>query len=146
MSTNVRVMRCSPEDVFRVLDDGWLFVAWVVGTSRMRDVDEEWPAVGSQLQHSFGAWPLVINDTTTVLEYRSPRHILLQPKGWPIGEARVSLDVRPHRKGCIVRMREFPVTGPARFIPARILNVILHIRNIEALRRLSYLAEKREQD
>ena len=145
MSTNIRVMRCSPEDVFRVLDDGWLFVGWVVGASRMRDVDAAWPTEGAQLQHSFGVWPFVINDATTVLEYQSPRHMVVQPKGWPLGEARVSIDVRPHRKGCIVRIQEESVTGPAKLIPRRIMDLGLHIRNIETLRRLSYIAERRKE-
>jgi hypothetical protein len=146
MSSNVRIIKCSPEKLFGVLDDGWLFVGWVVGASRMRNVDDSWPAIGSQLHHSFGTWPAVIDDATTVLEYDSPRRMVIQPKGWPIGEARVSLDVRPHRKGCIVRMQEFPVTGPAMLVPSRLLDVMLHIRNHEALRRLSYIAEGREQD
>jgi hypothetical protein len=145
MSTNIRVMKCSPEDVFRVLDDGWLFVGWVVGASRMRDVDARWPAPGAQLQHSFGVWPLVLNDATTVLEYESPRRMVMQPKGWPLGEARVTIDVRPHRKGCIVRIREEAVRGPGTLVPPRLLDVGLHLRNTETLRRLAYIAERREQ-
>ena len=54
MSTNVRVLTCHPDAVFRVLADGWLFPAWVVGASRMRDVDEQWPVPGAKLHHSFG--------------------------------------------------------------------------------------------
>jgi hypothetical protein len=143
MSVNVRVMQCQPEDVFRILDDGWLFVGWVVGASRMRDVDEAWPAAGAQLHHSFGVWPAVINDATTVLEYESPSRMVMQPKGWPIGEARVVIDVRPHERGCIVRIQEDAVTGPATLLPSGIRNALLHARNAETLRRLSYLAERR---
>jgi hypothetical protein len=47
-------MACSAEDVFAVLADGWLFLVWVVGASLRRDVDDTWPAEGSELQHSFG--------------------------------------------------------------------------------------------
>ena len=43
MSQNVRVLRCTPEDVFAALGDGWLYPSWVVGASRMREVDETWP-------------------------------------------------------------------------------------------------------
>lgn len=143
MSTNIRVMRCSPEDVFRVLDDGWLFVGWVVGASRMRDVEDAWPAVGSRLHHSFGVWPAVINDSTTVLEYSSPRHIVMQPKGWPLGEALVTIDVKPHPRGCIVRLQEQEVSGPATIVPRRLIDIALTIRNKETLRRLSFMAEKR---
>ena len=43
MSRNVRVLQCTPEDVFRVLADGWLYPCWVVGASRMRKVEDTWP-------------------------------------------------------------------------------------------------------
>ena len=144
MSTNVRVMTCSPEDVFAVLADGWLFPTWVVGASRMRDVDARWPAVGSKLQHSFGVWPALINDETTVLEYDPPRSMVMQPAGWPIGEARVTLEVKPRGDGCVVRITERAVRGPGSWIPAPALDVALYIRNIETLRRLAYIAEGRD--
>ncbi|MET4581224.1 uncharacterized protein YndB with AHSA1/START domain [Conyzicola nivalis] len=141
MSTNVRVMNCSPEDVFAVLADGWLFPTWVVGASRMRDVDAAWPQVGSKLQHSFGVWPALINDETTVLEYDPPRRLVIQPKGWPIGEARVTLEVKRRPKGCVVRITEEAVEGPGSFVPKPVLDVPLFIRNVETLRRLAYIAE-----
>ena len=141
MSTNVRTMNCSPEDVFAVLADGWLFPTWVVGASRMRDVDANWPVVGSHLQHSFGVWPAVINDKTTVLEYDPPRRFVIQPSGWPIGEARVTLEVKRRREGCVVRITEEAVEGPGSWVPAPLLDVPLFIRNVETLRRLAYIAE-----
>jgi len=141
MSTNVRVMNCSPEDVFAVLADGWLFPTWVVGASRMRDVDAAWPQVGSKLQHSFGVWPALINDETTVLEYDPPRRLVIQPKGWPIGEARVTLEVKRRPEGCVVRITEEAVEGPGSFVPKPVLDVPLFIRNVETLRRLAYIAE-----
>jgi hypothetical protein len=39
MSRNVRASACSPQAVFEVLADGWLYPGWVVGASRMRAVD-----------------------------------------------------------------------------------------------------------
>ena len=141
MSSNVRAMNCSPEDVFAVLADGWLFPTWVVGASRMRDVDAAWPQVGSKLQHSFGVWPALINDETTVLEYDPPRRLVIQPKGWPIGEARVTLEVKRRPEGCVVRITEEAVEGPGSFVPKPVLDVPLFIRNVETLRRLAYIAE-----
>jgi len=146
MSTNVREMACSPEAVFEVLGDGWLFPSWVVGASRMRDVDAAWPAEGSALHHSFGVWPAVLDDETIVLEYDFPRRMVIRPKGWPIGEAVVALDVKPRGTGCVVRIQEEAVKGPGSLIPNFLLDPVLHIRNIETLRRLSYLAEGREQN
>ena len=141
MSTNTRVMACTPDDVFGVLNDGWLFPVWVVGASRMRDVDDAWPYEGSHLQHSFGVWPFLINDKTTVLEYDAPRRLVIQPSGWPIGEARVTLEVKPHPRGCVVRITEKAVKGPGALIPAPLLDIPLFLRNQETLRRLAYIAE-----
>ena len=55
MSTTKRVMQAPPDQVWAVLADGWLYPLWVVGASRMRDVDDHWPAPGARLHHSVGA-------------------------------------------------------------------------------------------
>lgn len=141
MSVNVRTMQCSPEDVFAVLADGWLFPTWVVGASRMRDVDAGWPAVGTRLHHSFGVWPALINDETVALEWDPPRRMVIQAKGWPIGEARVTLEVKPRGTGCVVRIVERPVEGPGALIPSPLLEPALYARNVETLRRLAFIAE-----
>lgn len=142
MSRNVRELACRPEDVFRVFADGWLFPAWVVGASRMRDVGESWPQVGARLHHSFGVWPVLIDDSTTVLEYVPHRRFVLQARGWPLGEARISIDVKPRGDGhCVVRIQEEAVAGPGALVPAPLLDAPLWWRNRETLHRLAYLAE-----
>jgi hypothetical protein len=141
MARNVREMRCRPEDVFRVFENGWLFPAWVVGASRMRDVSDEWPKVGSHLHHSFGSWPALIDDSTVVLEWDPPRRFVLQARGWPVGEARVAIDVKPRREGCVVRIQEEAVAGPGRLVPSFLVDALLLPRNHETLHRLAYLAE-----
>ena len=146
MSVNTRFMSCSPDDVFAVLADGWLFPTWVVGASRMRDVDANWPKVGSHLHHSFGVWPALINDQTTVLEWDPPRRMVIQPHGWPLGEARVTLEVRARESGCVVRITEKAVKGPGALIPPVILDPALHVRNVETLRRLAYTAEGKSEN
>lgn len=141
MSRNVRILRCSPEDVFRVLSDGWLFPSWVAGASRMRDVGDTWPAEGSRLHHSFGVWPLVIDDTTVVEDCDPPRRLVLRAKGWPLGEARVVIDVKKRGRDSVVRMQEEAIAGPGRLVPAPLMDLALHWRNAETLHRLAYLAE-----
>jgi hypothetical protein len=64
MATNTRVIKTVPDDVWAVLSDGWLYPTWVVGATRMRDVDSTWPQTGSKLHHSAGVWPAVVNDNT----------------------------------------------------------------------------------
>lgn len=141
MSHTVRILDCPPERVFAVLADAWLFPTWVVGASRMRSVDDRWPHVGSKLHHSFGVWPMLIDDETTAQHWDPPHRFVIQPKGWPIGEARVAIDVEPHARGCTVHLREQAVKGPGTFVPVWMLDLGLHLRNIETLHRLAYLAE-----
>lgn len=143
MSCNVREMACAPESVFEVLADGWVFPTWVVGASRMRDVDADWPAAGAKLHHSFGAWPMLIDDETTSTEWNPPHRAVMVASGWPIGEARVAIDVKPRGEGCVVRLQEEAIAGPGRLIPPFLLDLLLHARNTETLHRLAYLAEGR---
>lgn len=146
MSRNVRVLHCAPEDVFEVLSDGWLYPSWVVGASRMREVDETWPMAGAELHHSFGVWPALIDDKTVVEEFIPSRMMVMRARGWPIGEARVTIDVKPRGHECVVRIQEEAVAGPGRFVPPQLLDIPLHWRNNETLHRLAYLAEGRAAD
>ncbi|MFJ4175116.1 SRPBCC family protein [Microbacterium sp. NPDC089696] len=143
MAKNVRTLDCRPEDVFAVLGDGWLYPGWVVGASRMRDVDETWPRPGAELHHSVGVWPALLDDTTVVEDWDPPRRMVMRAKGWPIGEARVTIRVRSYGSGCMVRIDEEPVNGPATLLPGLVTTPLLRWRNAETLHRLGYLAEGR---
>ena len=92
-----RVVNAPADVVWSVLADGWLYACWVVGASRIREVDRTWPDVGSCVHHSFGIWPLVIDDTSEVLVSVPSRELKLRAKGWPAGEAEVHLTLKPDR-------------------------------------------------
>ena len=142
MASNERRVSASPEQVFGVLADGWLYPTWVVGASRMRTVDAAWPAVEARLHHSVGVWPLLLNDETRILEWQPPRRAVLEAKGWPFGTATVELEVtRDGSSGCTVRITENPRRGPGVLVPKPLRDALIKIRNTEALRRLAFLAE-----
>lgn len=143
MVTLTHDARCSPSDVLAVLADGWTYATWVVGTSRIRGVDPNWPAPGSRLAHSFGVWPAVIDDVTVALRWDPGRGIELQARGWPAGEARVRVDVIPHAGGARIRISEDAVKGPGTLVPKPLRSAVLVPRNRETLRRLAMLAERR---
>lgn len=143
MSTTSRPTSATPEQVWSVLADGWLYPLFVVGASRMRDVDDTWPAVGSRLHHSVGTWPLLIDDTTEVLEVEEDRRIVLKARGWPAGEARVEISLRPTGDATVVTIVENATAGPGALIPKPVQDVQLHLRNTETLRRLAFVAEGR---
>lgn len=134
---------CPPDRVFAVLADGWLYPTWVVGASRMRDVDGSWPAEGSVLHHSVGAWPALLDDTTSVVEWNPPTHMLLKARAWPIGSALVRLSVEASGAGCTVTMEEDALEGPARLMPKPLRSAAIRLRNVETLKRLAYIAENR---
>lgn len=146
MVRTTRIMQCPPEAVFAVLADGWTYPSWVVGASRMRAVDENWPEAGSCIHHSIGIWPAVIDDVTEMTEWNPPHRASLIARGWPIGEARISVEVRPHREGCVVRMHESAVRGPLQHVPRLLTDPLIDLRNREALHRLAYLAEGQWQN
>ncbi|HEX6758188.1 MAG TPA: SRPBCC family protein, partial [Propionibacteriaceae bacterium] len=107
-----RRFNCSPEQVFAVLRDGWTYPVWVVGASRMRDVDAGWPAPGTKLYHSFGMWPLLLDDTTQVLEIEPGQRLVLEARGWPVGKARVEISVQAETDGSLVSIAEDVTDGP----------------------------------
>ncbi|OII14819.1 SRPBCC domain-containing protein [Curtobacterium sp. MCBA15_008] len=146
MAKNVRILHTTPEAVFDVLGDGWLYTTWVVGASRMRKEEAGWPQVGTHLHHSFGSWPFVIDDVTTSLVWDPPHRMVIQPKGWPIGEARVTLTVEPHARGCKVTIVENAVAGPGAHVPNVIMQPMIWIRNRETLRRLGWVAAGRAEN
>ncbi|WP_297619056.1 SRPBCC family protein [Nocardioides sp.] len=143
MSTTTRSIAATPAQVWSVLADGWLYPLFVVGASRMRDVDDTWPAVGSRLHHSVGVWPALIDDTTEVLEIDEGTRLLLLARGWPAGQAHVEISLRPAGDSTEVTIVEQATAGPGALIPKPIQDPQLHVRNVETLRRLAFVAEGR---
>jgi uncharacterized protein YndB with AHSA1/START domain len=143
VSTTNRPVAATPEQVWEVLSDGWLYPLFVVGASRMRAVDDTWPAVGSRLHHSVGSWPLLIDDTTEVLELEEGQRLLLLARGWPAGQAHVEIALQGSGDSTLVTITEDASAGPALLVPKPLRDAQLHLRNVEALRRLALLVEGR---
>jgi hypothetical protein len=143
MSVHRRVVRASADQVWSVLADGWLYPLFVVGASRMRDVDDSWPQVGSALHHSVGTWPLLIDDSTSVVECEPPTRLRLRARAWPAGEANVLFRLEPRGFETEVVIEEDAEKGPATLVPRPLREPMLTWRNTETLRRLAYLAEGR---
>ncbi len=144
MTTVARVVQTSPSRVWEVLADGWLYPLWVVGATRMREVDAQWPAAGARIHHSVGAWPAVLDDDTEVTESVPLRRLAVRAKAWPLlGEADVVLDLAEDGAGTLVQMSEDVVTLPGRLVPRPVRAPLIRWRNTESLRRLAFLAERR---
>jgi hypothetical protein len=143
MSENECLIEASVDDVFAILTDGWSYAGWVVGASRIRDVDPPWPDAGSRIHHSVGAWPFLLDDTTIALEYEPLRRLRLQVRVWPAGHGEVEFQAAEAPTGCMLVMTEHATSGSATLVPTGVTDPLLHARNAETLRRLALLAEKR---
>ncbi|HST46331.1 SRPBCC family protein [Jatrophihabitans sp.] len=145
MIATSRPIEASAEQVWTVLGDGWSYAGWVVGASRIRTVEESWPAEGSALAHSVGSWPVLLDDRTEVLTCRPGRLLRLLARTRPLGAALVEIEIteRPGVGGCTVTIREDAVSGPALLVPAPVRQLALLARNRESLRRLDFLVRGR---
>ncbi|KUH97681.1 polyketide cyclase [Mycolicibacterium acapulense] len=140
--TVTRDIHASRQQVWDVMADGWTYSQWVVGNSRMRAVDPNWPAPGSEIRHSIGVWPLLLDDVTVVEKSVPPEELVLHAKGRPFGGARITLRLYDIPDGCRVEMTEVPVSGPAAVMPSKLSDIAVYPRNRETLWRLASLAER----
>jgi hypothetical protein len=142
MATVQRTIEALPDRVFAVLADGWTYSDWVVGTAHIRDVDPEWPAPGTRLHHKAGPWPLSLADSSTVLSCDLNKQLTVKAGLWPLGEATIRIELEPlGATATRVTMHEEFAAGPLQWLQNKINDLILHRRNVEALRRLADLAE-----
>lgn len=134
------------DDVWATLCDAWTYSAWVVGTMKIREVDGHWPAKGSKLHHSVGAWPIELRDETEVLDSQKERRLVLQARAWPAGEATIVIELVPDGERTTVVLHEEPSSGPGRWVNNRVLEAIGARRLTEMLQRLAPLIEGRRRD
>jgi uncharacterized protein YndB with AHSA1/START domain len=134
------------EAVFAVLADGWGYASWVVGASRIRGCDTDWPAVGTQIHHSIGTWPLMLQDRTTVVAVDPPKLLVLDARMRPVGMARVRFDLVAGEGGTVVKMTEVATRGPLALLPVSVQDKMIAPRNRESLDRLSRLAVANARD
>jgi hypothetical protein len=139
-----RDSKATRKQVWDVIADGWTYSQWVVGNSRMRAVDPDWPNPGSTIEHSIGVWPMVLDDETVVEECVPLEHLVLLAKGRPFGKARITMRLSDiEGGGCRIEMSEVPVGAPLGWVPERLALAAAAPRNRECTWRLAALAERR---
>ncbi|WP_337589463.1 SRPBCC family protein [Micromonospora endolithica] len=139
------MIEAPPEQIWAVLADGWTYSDWVVGTAHVRNVDDAWPRVGSQLHHRAGPWPLSLQDSSTVLGCEPPHKLIVRAGLWPAGEAIVVFTLEQVGEGRTrVRLGEDFAAGPLRWVRNKVNDLVLHQRNKETLARLSDIARRQK--
>ena len=112
--TVTRDIAATRQRVWDVLANGWTYSGWVVGNSRIRAVDSNWPAPGTRILHSIGTWPAVIDDETVVEHSIPGEELVLMAKTRPAAKARITLQLTDLPDGgCRVAMTEVVVSRSA---------------------------------
>ena len=141
MSVTETYVEAPPDAVFDVLADPSSYAHWVVGATRTRKADRAWPRPGSKFHHTQGFCGLGLPDNTEVLASSRPRQLVLEARMRPLAVNKVELRLQPRGDGTRVTMIEYPTGGIAAMVDNRLMDMLLHLRNLEALRRLRRLAE-----
>jgi uncharacterized protein YndB with AHSA1/START domain len=136
MAITERTMDATPQQVFDVLLDARCYPDWVVGAKAFRDVDDAWPAVGSAFYHRVGTEVADLKDKTVVLELDDLHRIALRTFARPLGIARVVITAKAAEGGTVVSLFEEPEIGTKARAISVLLDPLLHLRNIESLRRM----------
>ena len=143
MSRNGIRVDASPEAVFDVLDDAYAYPRWVVGTRRIRAVDDAWPNEGSEFHHAVGTAVGELHDSSKVLRHERPKLMSLEVRFRPTGVARVDILVEPCGSGTEVTIEESAICGPVSRLPRFVTDPLLMLRNALSLQRLRHEIERR---
>ena len=135
------------QQAWDVLADGWTYSGWVVGNSRIRAVDSNWPAPGARIQHSIGAWPALLDDETVVESCRTGYELVMLAKVRPLAQARITMRLEDMPGGRYrVEMSEVAVSAPLRWIPDSVQLLGVAARNRECTSRFAMIAEHHDAD
>lgn len=113
-SRNSLTITAGPEEVFDILEDPDTYPEWLVGASRITNVDRTWPRVGSKFSHRIGVGPLVIPGSTSIKVVDRPSQLVLGAGLGVLGEALVRFRLEDVPTGTQVTLEETLVRGPAR--------------------------------
>jgi uncharacterized protein YndB with AHSA1/START domain len=141
MATTHTQIAASPDEVFAALANPENYGDWVVGSDTIRDADPAWPKVGSRFHHRVGFGLLKLNDHTEVLEVQPPHRLVMHARARPLGTAKVTMLLTERDGQTDVTMIEVAGDRFSRLAFNRLTDPLIHLRNVEALRRLRRIVE-----
>jgi hypothetical protein len=137
VAVNRRFVPHPPTAIFAVLGDGRSYDRWVVGTTKIRSVEPDWPAVGTRLHYQLGRSPARKDDETRSIRYQPDTVLELEAVGRPFGTVRIEFWIEPVRGGSLITLTEHANKGLARLLLRnKLVDLLIWLRNLETLRRL----------
>ena len=85
----------------------------------------------------------MLDDNTEVVDSVPGHRLELRARGWPLGEAGVTITLEPDGVQTRVVIVEDALEGPGVLMPKPLRAPVISWRNVESLRRLAFLAEGR---
>lgn len=142
MALNHITTRCSPEEVFSHLVDCAEYPKWLLGASKIRRVEAEWPALGSCFHHTIGCGPFRFKDRSEVVAVDEPHRLELHVRVTPLVQGRVTFTVRPCDDGALLTLQEEPEARLIGNLVRLVLDPVTHLRNHRSLRKLKELMDE----
>jgi uncharacterized protein YndB with AHSA1/START domain len=136
MSSVSRTFHRSLTEVYDLLIDPRTYPSWLVGASDIRDVDDDWPQVGSKFHHRVGVAPFTLADSTELIAYERPHKLRLAVRARPLISAVVTFELVGGTDRCVVTMEEEPAVRPIGNIVRPVMDPLTHLRNHLSLKRL----------
>jgi uncharacterized protein YndB with AHSA1/START domain len=131
-----REIEASAREVFAVLTDPTTYPDWLVGAKDIRDIDDDWPIVGSKFFHRVGLGPLSIPDSTKVIEVVPDRQLVLAVRARPFVSAVATFTLVSDGRRCVVSFEEEPAVRFLGNVVRPLLDPMTHVRNHVSLKRL----------
>jgi uncharacterized protein YndB with AHSA1/START domain len=141
MATNSTQIAASPDEVFAALANPENYGDWVVGSDTIRDADPTWPRVGSRFHHRIGFGLVKVSDHTEVLDVDAPHRLVMLARARPLGTARITMLLVAREGGTQVTMIEVAGDQLSALVFNRLTDPLVHLRNVESLRRLKRIVE-----
>ncbi|HSM65630.1 MAG TPA: SRPBCC family protein [Ilumatobacteraceae bacterium] len=142
MAHTCREFPVPPAAVWDLLIDPYTYPEWLVGTAEIRDVDDDWPAVGSRFRHRVGIGPLTIPDHSEVLHIEPRRELRLAVRARPFVSAVATFRLVGDRTVSMLSLQEEPTVRTVGNLVRPVIDPSIHLRNHRSLRRLGDLIER----
>jgi uncharacterized protein YndB with AHSA1/START domain len=144
MAVQHRLIKKSPEDVWKILSDAERYGDWVVGTSRADEAKGQWPELGASLRYEIKLGPLTLRNRTVVRRSEPPTVLELEADSGPLGTARIAMELRPWGEQTLLILDEHPLRGAGGILHNRLVDMAQLVRGRAMLARLARLCEEDE--
>ncbi|KOG42469.1 SRPBCC family protein [Streptomyces resistomycificus] len=141
MAVRHRLIKVSPQTVWAVLADGSRYAEWVVGTSSSEPVRGQWPEVGSAIGYEVRLGPVRLTNETVVRYCREGSELGLEARAGALGTARISLELHPWGRYCLVIADEHPLQGAGGKLHNVGVEALIQLRHRAMLARLTEVCE-----